>query len=219
MPASSASASLRSLRPEAAREAASASSRLASSTVTASAARASSRQLGVALLGRLGQRPRDHLVELRRQLGPVLAHSRRLGVQVGEHHCDVGVAAERRLPDKALVEHAAERVDVGTSVELLAGDLLGSDVVDRAHQLSVVTEPGLLGEPLGEPEVGQVGVVGPVRAGAGVEQDVGGLHVPVHEPARMRCIERAGDLRENGDRLARLEPPTPQTLLQVAPST
>ena len=55
-------------------------------------------------------------------------------------------------PGQALVEHAAERVDVGASVELLAGDLLGSDVVDRAHQLAVVAEPGLLGEPLVSPK-------------------------------------------------------------------
>ena len=46
LPASSASTSLRSLLPAAAREATSTSRRLASSTATASAARASSRQLG-----------------------------------------------------------------------------------------------------------------------------------------------------------------------------
>ena len=134
---------------------------------------------------------------------------------MGEHHRDVGVAAERRLPDQAFVEHAAQRVDVRPPVDLLAGDLLGSDVVDRAHQLSAVAEPAL-GEPLGEAEVRQVGVVGAVRAGAGVEQDVRRLDVPVHQPARVRGVEGAGDLREDAGRLRQLQPAAPQPLLQVA---
>jgi hypothetical protein len=48
-------------------------------------------------------------------------------------HLEVRVPRERRLPDEALVEDAAERIDVRPPVDLLARDLLGGDVVDGAH--------------------------------------------------------------------------------------
>ena len=86
----------------------------------------------VALLRLLRQRPRDHGVERGRQLRPPCARRRRLRFEVREHDREVRVTPERRLPDEALVEHAAERVDVRPPVDLLPGDLLGCDVVDRA---------------------------------------------------------------------------------------
>ncbi len=133
-----------------------------------------------------------------------------------EDHRDVRLAPERRLAREAFVEHAAERVDVGASVDVVAGDLLGRDVVDRPHQVAVVADPGLVGDPLREAEVGEVGMVGAVGAGARVEQDVGRLHVPVDEAARVGRVERARHLGEDPDRLPRLEPAVPQPLLEVA---
>jgi hypothetical protein len=123
---------------------------------------------------------------------------------VGEHHRDVGVATERRLTDQALIQHAAQRVDVRPPVDLVAGDLLGGHVVDRAHQVTAQARAGLVGEPLGETEVRQVDVIGAIRPGAGVEQDVRRLHVAVHQPARMGGVEGAGDLGDDRHRLARL---------------
>ena len=149
-----------------------------------------------------------------RQLRPLRARRRRLGLEVREHDRDLRVAPERRLPDEALVEHAAERVDVRPPVDLLAGDLLRRDVVDRAEQVAVVADPGLVGDPLREPEVRQVDVVGAVGPGARVEQHVGRLHVAVHEPARVGRIERARDLREDADRVGRVQP----AALRGAPS-
>ena len=92
-----------------------------------------------------------------------------------------------------LEEEAAERVDVGTSVHLVAADLLGRDVVDGAHQLAVGR--AAVGGALGEPEVREVRVL---AAALLVEQDVGRLHVAVDEPLRVRRVERVRDLR--GDR-------------------
>ena len=86
----------------------------------------------VALLLLLGERSGDHAVECRRQLRPPGARRRRLRLEVREHDREVRVTPERRLPDKALVEHAAERVDVRPPVDLLPRDLLGGDVVDGA---------------------------------------------------------------------------------------
>ena len=40
-----------------------------------------------------------------------------------------------------------------------------------------------------------------------VEQHVRRLDVPVHEPARMGGVERAGDLLEDADGVRRLERP------------
>jgi hypothetical protein len=48
-------------------------------------------------------------------------------------------------------------------------------------------------------------VVGAVRPRARVEEHVRGLHVAVHETARMRGIECACDLRYDSDRVARIE--------------
>ena len=134
-----------------------------------------------------------------------------------EHDRDVRVAPKRRLPDEALVEHAAERVDVRPPVDLLTGDLLGGDVVDGAHQVAVVADSGLLGDPLREAEVRQVDVVGAVGAGARVEQHVGGLHVAMHEAARVGRIQGARHLREDADRVRRVQTAALQALFQVTP--
>ena len=133
-----------------------------------------------------------------------------------EDHRELRVALKRRLPDETLVEHAAERVDVGASIDPFAGDLLGSDVVDGAQEVAVVADPALLGDPSREAEVRQVDVVGAVGAGAPVEQHVRGLHVAMHEAAGMGGIERARDLREDAYGIARLQATLLQALLQVA---
>ena len=51
---------------------------------------------------------------------------------------ELAVAHERRLSGEALVEHAAERVDVGARVDGPALDLLRGGVVEGAEE-----EPGL----------------------------------------------------------------------------
>ena len=150
----------------------------------------------VAPLRLLRQSPGDHRVERRRQLRPLFVERRGFRLEVREDDRQLRVAPKRRLPDEALVEHAAERVDVRPAVDVVPGDLLGREIVDRAEQVAVVRDLGV-GDPLRDAEVGQVDVVGAVRASAGVEQHVGRLHVAMDEAARVRGIERARHLRDD----------------------
>ena len=90
-------------------------------------------------------------------------------------------------------------------------DLLRCDVRRRPNG-HVLSGHGLrLAEAPAEPEVGKVNVL------SFVEQDVGGLHVAVHQPARMGYVERVRDLGENRDRAGRIECSLDaEELLQVA---
>ena len=101
----------------------------------------------VALLRVLRQRPGDHARRAPPAAPAAGARRRGLRLEVREHDREVRVTPERRLPDEALVQHAAERVDVRPPVDLLAGDLLGSDVVDRAEELAAVADSGLARRP------------------------------------------------------------------------
>jgi hypothetical protein len=159
----------------------------------------------VALLWILRQPPGDHRIERRWQLGSQCARHRRFCFEVCEHHCEVRVAPERRLPDETLKEHAGERVDIRPPVDLLTGDLLGCHVVDGAQEVAIVADSGLFGDPLREAKVRQVDVVGAVGAGARVKQDVGGLHVAMHEAARVGRIQGARRLRDDAYRVRRVQ--------------
>ena len=136
---------------------------------------------------------------------------------MGEHDRELRVAPERGLPDEALVEHAAERVDVCLPVDLLPRDLLRGDVVDRAQQVVAVSASGLLRDPSRQAEVGQVGVVGAIGTSAPIEEDVRGLHVEMDETAGVRGIQRARGLRDDADRIRRVEAASAQAPMQVTP--
>ena len=115
---------------------------------------------------------------------------------------DLGIALERRTPGDRFVQHARERVRVGPAVDLIAADLFGCAVLDRAHELTGLGQARVDLAPLDESEVRQV------RVPALVEQDVAGLHVPVDETSRVRGVERRRDLRHDLDRaIGRQRPP------------
>ena len=115
---------------------------------------------------------------------------------------DVGRARERRLPGQALVKDTAERVHVGPRVDLVTGDLLRGDVLERADDVARSRDAAERAGPLRQPEVGQVAVLLARRAR---DQHVRRLHVPVHEPPLVRCVQRLRDLLEKRNRAARLE--------------
>ena len=104
------------------------------------------------------------------------------------HLRDLVVASrERRVAGEQLVEHAAERVDVGAGVDPLAADLLGRDVVEGPDEGAGRGDAGARVDLAGEPEVGEVGVLAGARA---LDEDVARLDVAVDEPARVRGVER-----------------------------
>jgi hypothetical protein len=130
-------------------------------------------------------------------------------VQVGEHGRRHRPARVRDLAGQRVVEHAAERVDVGARVDLLAGELLRRHEVDGADPLPRRGQPRLGADDLREAEVGEVGVLA-------AEQDVGGLDVAVHQPDGVRGVQRGADLRaDRGDAVGRQQAVARQQPLEV----
>ena len=83
--------------------------------------------------------------------------------------------------------------------------------------MAVVAESGLVRNPPRDAEVGQVDVVGAVRPRMRIDEHVGRLHVAMHETARMCGIQGTRDLRDDADRVRRIEVGVLQTSLQIAP--
>ena len=124
---------------------------------------------------------------------------RRLG-QMREPDLRRASPRERRLAGEALVQHAAERVDVALARCVPPLDQLGGEVVRRPEQLAFGGEPCRVRPPC-EPKVGQ-------RRGAlVVEEHVRRLDVPVQDPARVKRIQPAPELRREVDRLVHRERP------------
>ena len=114
---------------------------------------------------------------------------------------------------QALVQNTTERVDVGATVDLPALDLLGRDVVDRAHKAALAGQAAHRGHVSRQAEVAEVRVLAGSVLG---DKDVAGLHVPVHEPDCVRCIEGPADLPDQIDCALRIEPSFPlEQLAQV----
>ncbi len=86
--------------------------------------------------GRFGHSPGQHLVDRRRQVGPQGSGQRRRLGEVRVHNRDALLAPEWRLPAKHLERRAGQRVLIRPAVELPSLDLLRSDVVKGAEELS-----------------------------------------------------------------------------------
>ena len=177
----------------------------------------------VAVLLDFGHGPGDDRVHCHRQAGEPAGDRRRRIAKVGEDHLDVVLALEGHRAGEAVEQDAAERVDVGPSIDLPALDLLGGHVRDRADELVGGGErrERLLGAHLlDEPEVAQITVAARARRGRG-EKDVGRLDVAVDQPAGVGGVQRAGHLGHDGHgpRPAPGGPPAPARSARSEPST
>ena len=165
----------------------------------------------------VGDQHRDVGVAVREVLvGHPVQHRGGRGRDLGAHALDVGqvladvlhrdrdlvLAVERDVAGQHLVEHDAERVDVGLAVDVVAERLLGGHVV-RGAEHAAVGGQAVVAQRAGDPEVGDLGQA------LGVQQDVLGLDVAVHDLVRVRATERAGDLDRVGERLVDRQPAHP----------
>ena len=124
------------------------------------------------------------------QLGAGVAKVRRRLGQVLRHHLGLRAAAIRRQPGEQVIQHRAERIDVGPSVELgLAAHLLGRYVVGRAER-----RPDLRHAAVGALGLARQPEVRQLDRAVGRDENVVRLHVAVDQPGLVRAIERAGNI-------------------------
>ena len=116
-------------------------------------------------------------------------------------------AAERGESGEQFVEHGGQRVYVDGGARRQALDDLGRQVVGGADDRRRARGAGRVDQ-LGHAEVGEQRGRGAARAGRGegVQQDVLGLDVAVHDARRVRGGQPVGDVRRDGDRGLRREP-------------
>jgi hypothetical protein len=105
-------------------------------------------------------------------------------VRVDDRHALL--AHEDRLAAEQLEGRAGQPVLIRLAADRVTLDLLRRGVVRGAHEHAGPGEISRRKRALAEPEVGQVHVVGPARPG--VQQDVRGLDVPVHQARRVRRV-------------------------------
>ncbi len=165
------------------------------------AAEVARRRVAVARV--LGHRPPHDLAEQLAGVREDREHGRRRRVEVREHRRRRGLARVRDLARDRLVEHAAERVDVGARVDRALLELLGRGVVERPDHAPHLRDLRLRAQVLHQAEVGQDGVH---LVAGDLDQDVGGLDVAVDDPGRVGGVERVADLRDEARGEQRFEP-------------
>ena len=118
------------------------------------------------------------------------------------------VAGKGLAAGQTLVEHAGQRVDVGTRVRLCGGDAFGRHVGPGADHARFLRQRGLTGG-AGDAEVDQV------REVVLGDQDVGRLDVAVHQADLMCRMQRRSDLVDDADGTRRVQPAVSDDRVQV----
>ena len=153
--------------------------------------------------GVLGEAAQDRRGDVLGQLGVRRARARRVVARDGDEQVHLGRAAERWPPGRHLVEHDAEREEIGALIELLAARLLGRHVRRRAHARAVLRELHLR---LRLTAHGRGGVlelreaeIDDLRRALGRDEDVLGLEIAVHDALVVRLRERERDAARDGE--------------------
>ena len=167
----------------------------------------------IALVRRLRERDLEHRVERGGQLGPQVGNPGRRIVEMCKEDGQLALPVERARTGQALVEDAAERIDVSTAIDRAPLDLLGRHVIDRPDETALARQAAHRRNVARKAEVADVRVL-PVMSLR--HEDVAGLYIAVDEPRRVRRIERARDLLDQIERALRLEASfAPQQLPEI----
>ena len=149
---------------------------------------------GVARLAILGQRLEDDALEVDGQLGPQPPRRGRRGAEDLVHQGGGERLTPRQSPGRQLVEHHPQGEEIGPCVQLLAEQLLGGHVGERAREPVAGVEHGRgagvdarLSE-LGEAEIQHL------HPALDRHHDVGGLEIAVQDALLVRRRQRLGDL-------------------------
>ncbi len=153
---------------------------------------------GIAIGGCLGQGPGEHLIRGRRQVWPLGRQRRRRLRDLRVHDGHGLVTLERRCAGQQLERRARQRILIRAPVHLMALELLGRNIVQRAQELPGAGQPGGRQHRLAQPEVRQVHVIGP--PGPRVHQHVRRLDIAVHQPGRVRGVQRRRHRRDDRSR-------------------
>ena len=148
-----------------------------------------------ALVGALLETVADDLDELGRQGAAALAKMRRLLVEDRHHRLDRRGALEGAATRQHLVEDGAEGEDVGAVVGRLAAHLLGRHVTDGAEHHAGLRGAGRdprLGSRRAEGHHPRQAEVEDLDPPVARDEDVFGLHVPMHDPLLVRGRETLG---------------------------
>ena len=86
--------------------------------------------------GLFGHGPRQHVVDRWREVRSAAAHGRYRAGQVRPQHGGLVLGQERRVSGQRLIQHAAQRVDVGGGADGSAADLFRRDVMDGAEEVA-----------------------------------------------------------------------------------
>ena len=169
--------------------------------------------------GILGEARPDEMVERGRRHRPQLRDGRGLPLQDRGDDAGRRPALERLPAGDHLVDHGAEREDVGARVGLFAVELF------RRHVLQGAEDRASAGQPSGRRRAGGSGGNGRRRAQLGEaevedvrpslrEHHVARLQVPVHDAPAVRLVEGVGDLDRVPERPVQRHRAPGQPLLQ-----
>ena len=157
--------------------------------------------------GPLGQGTRHEAIDLERNVRSEDPRGRRCRLENVVDDRQVAVAAKRALSGEHLVEHDAERPEVGATVHGLALDLLRSHVRHRSHGRSRARRPGAI-EQLRDAEVHDLDE--PVTR----DHQVRRLDVAMHDARAMGLVQPPRNLQREVERFRHRERPARQPLLQ-----
>ncbi len=153
--------------------------------------------LGEAIVARAAHGAADDLGEGAREAGAEASEVGRIDADDLVERPHDAPCLKGRASREGLVEHDAERPEVGAGVDVaLAARLLGRHVRGRPDGAAGARELRVGGEPR-DAEIEHPRV----ERRALAEEDVGGLEVAVHHAPRVRVLEGLAHLRGDGERL------------------